>query len=165
MSIVIAFIAQLWTKPQSKTTTISFISSKSSRIQLIPINAIFLRDGAESEYLGSKLWKVLSILILLSITTMPNLKINMIRETIDRFSLAIKMRMIKSRMIKSSMRLKNKKILVSKTIKRHLSKASTLSQLRSWFNSSLIWTWWPSKWWKSATMSPKCLWENSPKIT
>ena len=157
---MIAFIAPLWTKPQSKTTTISFISSKSSRIQLIPINAIFLRDGAESEYLGSKLWKVLSILILLSITTMPNLKINMIRETIDRFSSAMKMKKIKS-----SMRLKNKKILVSKTSKRHLSKASTLSQLRSWFNSSLIWTWWPSKWWKSATMSPKCLWENSPKIT
>ena len=160
MSIVIAFIAQLWTKPQSKTTTINFISSKSSLIQLIPINAIFLRDGAESEYLGSKLWKVLSILISLSITTMPNLKINMIRETIDRFSSAMKMKKIKS-----SMRLKNKKILVSKTSKRHLSKASTLSQLRSWFNSSLIWTWWPSKWWKSATMSPKCLWENSPKIT
>ena len=157
---MIAFIAPLWTKPQSKTTTISFISSKSSLVQLIPINAIFLRDGAESEYLGSKLWKVLSILILLSITTMPNLKINMIRETIDRFSSAMKMKKIKS-----SMRLKNKKILVSKTSKRHLSKASTLSQLRSWFNSSLIWTWWPSKWWKSATMSPKCPWENSPKIT
>jgi len=64
---------------------------------------------------------------------------------------------MKTKMIKSRMHLKNKKIQDNKTSKRHSSKASYLSQLRSWFSSFSTWRWWTSRWWKLATMFPKCL--------